>query len=83
MFKAENFNADTWVDLFKRAGAKYVIPVAEHHDGFAMYNSHVTRWNSVEMGPKRDVVGELQKATKAAGLKFGVSSHFAFNWDYS
>jgi len=82
MFKAENFNANTWVDLFKRAGAKYVIPVAEHHDGFAMYDSHVTRWNAVDMGPKRDVVGELQKATKEAGLKFGVSSHFAFNWDY-
>lgn len=82
MFKAENFNADTWVDLFKRAGAKYVIPVAEHHDGFAMYNSHVTRWNAVSMGPKRDVVKELQNATKKAGLKFGVSSHFAFNWDY-
>ena len=82
MFKAEKFNATEWVDLFQKAGAKYVIPVAEHHDAFAMYKSNVTRWNSVEMGPKRDVVGELQKATEKAGMRFGVSSHFAFNWDY-
>ena len=82
MFKAEKFDPKEWVTLFKTAGAKYVIPVAEHHDGFAMYKSNVTRWNAFEMGPKRDVVGELQKEAKKAGLHFGVSSHFAFNWDY-
>ena len=82
MFKAEKFDASEWVNLFKKAGAKYVIPVAEHHDGFAMYKSNVTRWNAAEMGPKRDVLGELSTAAKAAGLKFGASSHFAFNWDY-
>lgn len=82
MFKAEKFNATEWVNLFKEAGAKYVIPVAEHHDGFAMYNSKVTRWNAVDMGPKQDVLGEISKAAKVAGLKFGTSSHFAFNWDY-
>jgi len=82
MFKAEKFNATEWVDLFKKSGAKYIIPVAEHHDGFAMYRSTITRWNSVDMGPKRDIIAELSEATKDAGLKFGVSSHFAFNWDY-
>nr|WP_320119468.1 alpha-L-fucosidase [uncultured Marinifilum sp.] len=82
MFKAEKFDARKWVNLFKASGAKYVVPVAEHHDGFAMYDSKVTRWNSVKMGPKRDVLKELKLATKAAGLKFGASSHFAFNWDY-
>lgn len=82
LFKAERFDPVEWVDLFKRAGARYVIPVAEHHDAFAMYKSNITPWNSVDMGPKRDIVGELQKATKEAGLHFGVSSHFAFNWDY-
>lgn len=82
MFKAENFDANEWVDLFDQAGAKYVIPVAEHHDGFAMYNSSHTRWNAVDMGPKRDILGELAKATNAKGLKFGASSHFAFNWNY-
>ena len=74
-FKAEKFNAEEWVDLFKNAGAKYIVPVAEHHDGFAMYRSALTRWNAFEMGPKKDIVGELATATKKAGLVFGLSSH--------
>ncbi|MEO1448191.1 MAG: alpha-L-fucosidase [Bacteroidota bacterium] len=81
-FKGENFDATQWVDLFEKAGAKYIIPVAEHHDGFAMYASSHTRWNSVDMGPKRDIVGELAEATREKGLKFGASSHYAFNWNY-
>lgn len=47
MFKAENFNPEKWAELFKNSGAKYVMPVAEHHDGFAMYNTEFNRWNSV------------------------------------
>ena len=82
MFQAPKFDAEAWVDLFVKSGARYVVPVAEHHDGFAMYDSKVTRWNSVDMGPKRDIVGELREATLDRGLKFGVSSHFAFNWAY-
>lgn len=82
LFRAENFKAKEWVDLFKKAGARYIIPVAEHHDGFAMYKSKVTRWNAAEMGPKKDILGELSTESKDAGLKFGASSHFAFNWDY-
>lgn len=82
MFKASKFDADEWVNLFVKAGARYVVPVAEHHDGFAMYDSSVTRWNAVDMGPMRDVVGELREASLNRGLKFGVSSHFAFNWSY-
>ncbi len=80
MFRAQNFDADKWVDLFKKAGAKYIVPVAEHHDGFAMYNSSLTRWNAVQMGPKRDVVGELEKASRKANLHFGVSSHRIEHW---
>ena len=82
MFKAEKFNAEEWIDLFKEAGAKYIVPVAEHHDGFAMYDSKFTRWNVVEMGPHRDVMKELANATRNAGLKFGMSSHFSLNWSY-
>ncbi|MDO6761285.1 alpha-L-fucosidase [Tamlana sp. 2_MG-2023] len=82
MFKGEKFSADTWIDLFKKSGAKYVIPVAEHHDGFAMYDSKVTRWNSVKMGPKRDILGELFKSGREKGMIMGASSHFAFNWSY-
>ena len=80
LFKAEKFDAEKWVDLFKKSGAKYIVPVAEHHDGFAMYNSALNKWNSVEMGPKRDVVGELAAASRKAGLKFGVSSHRIEHW---
>ena len=80
MFKAERFDADAWVDLFARAGARYVVPVAEHCDGFAMYDSDVDPWNSAKMGPKRDVVGELAAAVRKRGLHFGTSSHRAEHW---
>ncbi|AXT50249.1 alpha-L-fucosidase [Aquimarina sp. BL5] len=82
MFKAEKFNASEWIDLFKKAGAKYVVPVADHHDGFAMYKSNTTPWNSYNMGPKRDVLGELFKAGRAKGMIMGASSHYAFNWSF-
>ncbi|GAO41904.1 putative glycosidase [Flavihumibacter petaseus NBRC 106054] len=79
-FKAEKFNAAEWVDLFKKAGARYIVPVAEHHDGFAMYKTALSKWNAAEMGPHRDVVGELAEATRKAGLVFGVSSHRIEHW---
>jgi alpha-L-fucosidase len=80
MFRAQHFNADAWVDLFARAGARYVVPVAEHCDGFAMYDSSITNWDAAKMGPKRDVVGELAAAARRRGLHFGVSSHRAEHW---
>jgi len=82
MFKAEKFNAAEWIDIFKKAGAKYVVPVADHHDGFAMYKSSTTRWNSADMGPKVDVLGELMKEGRKEGLIMGASSHYAFNWHF-
>jgi alpha-L-fucosidase len=75
MFKAEHFDPTAWAELFKKAGAKYVVPVAEHHDGFAMYDSGLSDWTAAKMGPHKDVIGELGKAVRAAGLHFGVSSH--------
>ena len=75
MFKAEKFDPQQWVQLFQEAGAKYVVPVFEHHDGFAMYNSDLSDWTAAKMGPHRDVGGELAKAVRAAGLHFGASSH--------
>lgn len=80
MFKAGKFDADAWVDLFVRAGARYVVPVAEHCDGFAMYASQLTGWNVARMGPKRDTLGAIEKAVRARGLKFGLSSHRAEHW---
>jgi len=67
------------LDLFQKAGAKYIVPMAEHHDAFAMYNSSHTIWNSVDMGPKKNIIQELKDATVAKGMKFGVPSHLAFN----
>jgi len=75
MFKAEHFDPAAWAELFKKAGATYVVPVAEHHDGFAMYDSGVSDWTVAKMGPHRDTTGELAKAVRAAGLHFGLSSH--------
>ena len=54
MFKAEHFDADAWAALFKKAGARYVMPGAQHHENFAMWNSEVTPFNSMRMGPRRE-----------------------------
>jgi len=80
MFTGEKFNAEEWADLFARAGAKFAGPVAEHHDGFALWGSKLTKWNAVNMGPKRDVVAELDKAYRAKGMKFIATFHHAHNW---
>lgn len=82
MWTMEMFNAEEWVSLFKKAGAQYVIPVAEHHDGFAIYESSITPYNAAAMGPKRDVFKELADEIKKQGLIFGASSHLAFNWNF-
>jgi alpha-L-fucosidase len=75
LFRAEHFDAEAWAKLFKDAGAQYVVPVAEHHDGFSMYDSGLSEWTVVKMGPKRDTLGELAKAVRGEGLHFGLSSH--------
>ena len=75
MFKTADFDAAAWAQLFKKSGAKYVVPVAEHHDGFAMYDSGVSDWTAAKLGPHRDIIGELAGAVRAQGLHFGVSSH--------
>jgi alpha-L-fucosidase len=79
-FTAEKFDARRWAALFKAAGFRYVVPVAEHHDGFPMYNCSFTEWSAAKMGPRRDVVGELAEAVRAEGLVLGVSSHRAEHW---
>ncbi|ESQ92646.1 hypothetical protein ABENE_07450 [Asticcacaulis benevestitus DSM 16100 = ATCC BAA-896] len=76
-FKAEAFDASVWARLFSDAGARYVVPVAEHHDGFSMYDSHLSDYTAVKMGPKRDLLAEISKAVKAQGLHFALSSHRA------
>ena len=75
MFKAEHYDPEAWAQLFKEAGAKYVVPVFEHHDGFQMYDSGLSDWTARKMGPKRDLAGDLAKAVRAEGLHIGASSH--------
>jgi alpha-L-fucosidase len=79
-FRAEQFDAGQWAGLFKEAGARYVVPVAEHHDGFAMYECSFSDWTAAKMGPKRDIIGELAEAVRDQGMVFGVSSHRAEHW---
>ncbi|GGJ02196.1 alpha-L-fucosidase [Alicyclobacillus cellulosilyticus] len=80
LFRAEKFDPNEWAGIFRRAGAQFVVPVAEHHDGFAMYDCSYSEWNAVKMGPKRDIIGELADAVRRQGLVFGVSSHRAEHW---
>lgn len=79
MFKAEKFNAEEWADLFVKAGAKFGGVVAEHHDGWANWKSKINPWNSYDMGPHRDLLGELEKAIHGKGLKLVTSFHMARN----
>jgi len=84
MFQAENFDPDAWAQLFVESGAKFIMPVAEHHDGFAMYDTALSEWNAVKMGPKRDILGEIVEAVEKRGLVFTASSHRAeHGWFYS
>ena len=80
MFKGEHFDANAWAQLFKQAGARYVVPVAEHHDGFAMYDTAFSDWNAAKKGPQRDVLGELAAALREHDMILGASYHRAEHW---
>lgn len=80
LFKAERFEPKEWAELFKKAGARYVVPVAEHHDGFQMYDSEISRWNAAGMGPKRNVLGELSEEFNRRGMVNGASTHRIEHW---
>ena len=79
---ASRFDADAWVSLFKEAGARFVVPVSCFHDGFAMWDSKLTDWNAVKVGPKRDYDGLLAAAARRQGMKFGVAWHAFFRPDF-
>ncbi|GAT71799.1 alpha-L-fucosidase [Microbacterium hydrocarbonoxydans] len=81
-FRMQDFDPVAWAALFRRAGAQYVVPVAEHHDGFAMYSSDRTRWDAAKAGPRRDVFGALAAEVRALSMTFGASSHRAEHWFY-
>jgi alpha-L-fucosidase len=75
LFKAENWDPTAWAKLFRKTGARYVIPTGEHHDGFVLWDSDLTPWTATRKGPGRDLIGELAQAVRAEGLKFGISYH--------
>jgi len=79
LFKAEYFDAEEWADLFKKAGARFAGPVAEHHDGYSMWDSDITPWNVMDKGPKRDILGELEKAIHTRDMKLVTTFHHARN----
>jgi alpha-L-fucosidase len=81
-WKAEKWDPDHLMSLYKNAGAKYFFSMGVHHDNFDLWNSKYTRWNAVNMGPKKDVVGMWQSAARRHGLRFGVSEHLwiSYKW---
>lgn len=82
LFKQEKFNPDEWADLFKKAGARLVMPTAQHHDNFAMWDSNLTPINAKKMGPKRDLIGDLGVAVRKQGMKYGLSNHGVENFTF-
>jgi alpha-L-fucosidase len=79
MFTAEKFDAEDWAQLFKDAGARFAGPCAQHHDGFAMWDSEVNPWNAADRGPRQDITGRLKKAVKAQDMRFITTFHHARN----
>src|SRR5512138_3214544 len=81
-FKAEKWDPDKLLALYKRAGARYFFALANHHDNFDNYDSKYQPWNSVNLGPKKDLIGGWAKAARKYGMKFGVSVHAAHAWSW-
>lgn len=79
LFKAEKFDADEYIDIVVKAGAKFFAHMTSHHEAFLMYGTDLTQWNYVTMGPKKDVGRMLMNAVRKRGLKFGISNHLAEN----
>ena len=83
MWKAENWDPAKWAELFKKAGAQYVVLTTKHHDGFCLYPSKYTDFNCVKMGPKRDITGELTDAVRAEGIRMGLYYSGLIDWQYA
>lgn len=82
LFTADKFNPDDWAALFKAAGARFVMPAAQHHDNFALWDSRHTPFNAKRMGPKRDLIGELAVAVRKQGMKYGLGNHGVENFTF-
>ena len=82
LWKAERWDPERLIGLYKKAGARYFISIANHHDNFDCWNSKHHRWNSVQMGPKKDIVGTWRQVALKQGLRFGVTEHNARSWSW-
>jgi alpha-L-fucosidase len=82
LWKAEQWQPEELMQLYVNAGAKYFMSLANHHDNFDCYNSRYHNWNSVRVGPRRDIVGTWARVAREHGLKFGVSNHSAHAWHW-
>jgi len=82
LWKAERWDPDKLMELYKKAGAKYFFSMGTHHDNFFLWDSKIHTWNSVNMGPKKDVVALWQQAAKKQGMKFGVSEHLGASYTW-
>lgn len=82
LWKAEKWDPEQLMALYKRVGAKYFVSMATHHDNFFLWDSKIHRWNSVLMGPGKDVVGLWQKAAQKEGLRFGISEHLGASYTW-
>lgn len=82
LFKAENWNPDKLVSFYKEIGAQYFFALGNHHDNFDLWDSQYQEWNSVNMGPKKDILAGWEKAARKHGLYFGVSLHADHAWSW-
>jgi len=82
LWKGENWDPDRLMSLYKKAGAKYFCAIAQHHDNVDCWNSRYQKWNSVNMGPKRDIIGGWRDAARKQGLRFGVTEHLGASWNW-
>jgi alpha-L-fucosidase len=82
LWKAQRWDPEKLMALYKKTGAKYFVSMGSHHDNFFLWNSKIHRWNAVNMGPHKDVVGTWQKAAKKEGLYFGVSEHLGASYTW-
>ena len=81
-WKAENWDPDKLLALYKKAGAQYFVALANHHDNMDLWDSKYQPWNSVNVGPHKDLIGGWAKAARKQGLRFGVSVHAAHAWSW-
>ena len=82
LWKAQNWDPEGLLDLYQKAGAKYFVALANHHDNFDAYDSRYHEWDAVRVGPRRDIVGTWAKLARERGLRFGVSNHSAHSWHW-